>query len=239
MSARVASAPRNDRFGERIRHADRFSISRRVRRNVFYAGEGVANRAVTGAAAKISLEGSGKIVFLFVAQRGGGHDHSRRTVAALKTLRVEKGPLHRMQPPVLGQTLNRRYRLPLGAKGRIKAAVHGLFVRPRRYTRRSRRRRSPFSRRTSRDREERRAGIARDRRRRRETPLPFTVRFTRAAPDGSARVMIVKCRRCAGEPCTSSRYRFSGIAASIVSRRRRSRSANRRKRAARAASSRR
>jgi hypothetical protein len=60
------------------------------------AVHGVANGAVAGAAAQITLERGCQIASLPLIEGSGSHDHPGGTEAALKSLRSKKGALHRM-----------------------------------------------------------------------------------------------------------------------------------------------
>ena len=57
----------------------------------------VLDRAIAGAAAEIALQRRAEILPLRLVQARGGQDHAGGAEAALESLRVEKGLLHRMQ----------------------------------------------------------------------------------------------------------------------------------------------
>jgi len=98
--------------------------------------DGVADGPVAGAAAEIALEGNAEIPLLALVEGGRGHDHARRTEAALEALGCQEGRLHRVQgvgrrilrPAGPGQTLDGRDAAPLGPEGWEQAAMHGLAI---------------------------------------------------------------------------------------------------------------
>ena len=61
---------------------------------------------------------------------GGGHEHARRAVAALKGLRVQERALQRVQFAVAGEPFDRGHRVSAGAKGGHEAAMQWRAVDP-------------------------------------------------------------------------------------------------------------
>ena len=92
------------------------------------AVERVLDRAIAGAAADIALQRGAEVLPLRLVQRGAGQDHAGGAEAALKSLRIEEGLLHRMRAAVAAKTFDGGDRVPLGAKRRDQAAMHRLAV---------------------------------------------------------------------------------------------------------------
>ncbi|MGY4503057.1 hypothetical protein ACVWYH_007014 [Bradyrhizobium sp. GM24.11] len=88
----------------------------------------ILDRAIAGAAADISLQRSAEVGALRLVQRGAGHDHAGGAEAALKSLRVQEGLLHRVRAVFAAKTFDRRDRVPLCAKRRDQATMHRLAV---------------------------------------------------------------------------------------------------------------
>src|SRR4030095_6477343 len=65
--------------------------------DIVLAVERVLDRAIAGAAADIAFQGDAEFLPLRLVQRGAGQDHAGGAEAALKSLRVQKGLLQRMQ----------------------------------------------------------------------------------------------------------------------------------------------
>ena len=93
----VASGAGDDGMGQRILQAGAAGVAGAVFLDVTDTVQRVFDGVIAGAAAEITLEPEGEVFFLLIGKAGGGHDHPRRTEAALKSLRVEKCLLHRMQ----------------------------------------------------------------------------------------------------------------------------------------------
>jgi len=94
---RVASGAGDDGMGQGILQAGATGMTGAVFLDVTDTVQRVFDGVIAGAAAKIALEPEGKVFFLLIGKAGGGHDHPRRTEAALKSLCVEKCLLHWMQ----------------------------------------------------------------------------------------------------------------------------------------------
>src|SRR4051812_21668454 len=92
------------------------------------AEQRILDRTIPGAAADIALQRHAEIGALRLVQRGAGQDHAGGAEAALKTLRIEEGLLHRMRPAVTAEAFDRRDRAPVGAEGRDQAAMHRVAV---------------------------------------------------------------------------------------------------------------
>src|SRR5207302_4323 len=76
------------------------------------------------------LERVREVGALILVERSRRHDHSGRAEAALKSLRVEKGALHRMQRVLGGKSLERGDRAAGGAEGRHQAGMNRGAVEP-------------------------------------------------------------------------------------------------------------
>ena len=116
--------------------------------DVAHAAHRVLDGAISGAPAQIALEGVGEVGALGLVEARGRDDHAGRAKSALETLGLQKGALHRMERAAARETFDGRDLAAFGAERRDEAAVHGLAVDRARCRRRSRRRRSPSSRRT-------------------------------------------------------------------------------------------
>src|SRR5580692_10944694 len=92
------------------------------------AVERVLDRTVAGAATDIPLQRRAEITLLSLIERGAGQNHASGAEAALKSLRVEKGLLHRMNGGFARKAFNGRDGMTFGAKRRNQAAMHRLVV---------------------------------------------------------------------------------------------------------------
>src|SRR5215212_1306402 len=94
--------------------------------------DGLHDVLVSGAAAKISLETLTDLLLrcvrLLLEEAYGGHDHTRRAVAALEPMRLVKGLLHGVPQPVLHDALHRRDLVPVGLHSQDRARLDGLTV---------------------------------------------------------------------------------------------------------------
>ena len=123
-------APRYDRLGERTLEARSARLPCDVLFDGLYPVQGVVDALIAGATAEVALEHARQVRERLLVESRGRHDHAGRTEAALKRLRVEKGLLHRMQPAVLLEPLDRRDRASGGAKRRHQATVERRAVEP-------------------------------------------------------------------------------------------------------------
>ena len=63
-----------------------------------------------------------------LVQRGAGQDHAGGAESALKSLRIQKGLLHRMDGGVAGKALDGGHGVAFGTECRNQAAMHRLVV---------------------------------------------------------------------------------------------------------------
>src|SRR6202789_3046896 len=96
--------------------------------DVGLAVERILDRAIAGAAADIALQRRTKILPLRLVQRGTGQDHAGGAEAALKSLRVQKGLLHRMDGGFARKAFDGGDRVAFGAERRNEAAMYRLVV---------------------------------------------------------------------------------------------------------------
>ena len=94
---RVARVARQDCVCEWIGQVGTQRVAGDVRLDVALAVESIVDRAITGAAAQVALEGVRQVGLLFLGQGGRSHDHAGGAKPALEGLRVVEGLLHRMQ----------------------------------------------------------------------------------------------------------------------------------------------
>ena len=146
---RVTGVAGDDRLGQRVGEAGAAGVAGPVLLDGSDAADRILDRVIAGAATEVSLEVEGQVLFASSERLADGHDHAGGAEAALERLGVEKRLLHRMEFAVAGQPLERG---DLGPRpGRRERGNCGPACRRARPCRpRSRRRRSPFSRRTSR-----------------------------------------------------------------------------------------
>src|SRR5262245_14249420 len=92
--------------------------------------DGLANllisRAATEAAGQSLLDLFPRGVWVFVEQRLGGDEESRRAVPALRGSQIGECLLKRMQLMVAGQTFDRRDRSALAVEAEDETGEHGL-----------------------------------------------------------------------------------------------------------------
>ena len=86
--------------------------------DVVHASYGVLDCAITGASAKIALQGMRKVLTLRLIERRRGHYHAGGAEAALERLGIEECLLRRVHTAVAHQSFNGRYVAMLGANGR-------------------------------------------------------------------------------------------------------------------------
>ncbi len=96
--------------------------------DVAFAGNGVVDGAIAGAAAQVAFHRARQIGALRLIERSGGHDHAGGAEAALETLRVEKGALHRMQLVALSKPFDGCDLAAVGAEGRHQTGMHRLAI---------------------------------------------------------------------------------------------------------------
>ena len=88
----------------------------------------VFDGTIAGAAAQIAFQRCAEILPLRLVERCTGHDHARGAEPALKRLRIEKCPLHRMGTAIAREAFDGGDGMALGAKGGDQAAVHRLAI---------------------------------------------------------------------------------------------------------------
>ena len=96
--------------------------------NIGLAVERVLDRAIPGAAADVAFQRGAEIGALRLVQRGTGQDHAGGAEAALKSLRIQKRLLHRMDSGVARKAFDGGHRVAFGPERRNQAAVHRLVV---------------------------------------------------------------------------------------------------------------
>ena len=127
---RVTGLPGDDRLGEGVAQIRPAGPVGHVLLRGAHPRERIGDGAVAGTAAKISLEGVRKVGALNGIQGSGGHDHAGSTEAALECLRIQKGPLYRVQLAVPGQAFDCRH-FPAGSAERgHEAGMHRGSVDP-------------------------------------------------------------------------------------------------------------
>ena len=94
------------------------------------AVDGILDRAVSGAAAEVSLQCARQVLLLLLGERRRGHDHARGAEAALEAGGVAELSLQRMQVLRRAEALDRGDLATLGAERGRDAAVHRLAVEP-------------------------------------------------------------------------------------------------------------
>ena len=92
----------------------------------------ILDRAVSRAAAQVSLQRARQILLLLIGERRRSHDHARGAEAALETGGVSELSLQRVQVLRCAEPLDRGDLASLGAKRRRDAAVHRIAVEPHR-----------------------------------------------------------------------------------------------------------
>ncbi len=167
------------------------------------AVQGIGDRAISGAAAQVSLQCLRQVGELLLGQRRGRGDHSRGAETALEAARVDEPALHRVQVVGGAQARDGGDVAALGTERGKHAGVHRPRRRPGPSTHRSRPRRSPSSPRN---------GLARADSVRRHWPgRGSPLRLSAVDPDrhaSSRRICSastrVTARRQSGSPCASS-----------------------------------
>src|ERR1700686_899158 len=94
------------------------------------AVDGILDRAVSGAAAQVSLQRARQVLLLLRGERRRGHDHAGGAEAALKTGGVAELSLKRMEVVRGAEVLDRGDLAAVGAERRRDAAVHRFSVEP-------------------------------------------------------------------------------------------------------------
>ncbi len=126
----VASLSGDDRLAEWVRQARPAGLAGRVLLGGADALDGVPDRAIARAAAKIALQRMRQIRALHLVERGDRHDHAGGAKSALKRLRVQKRLLHRMQFAVARESLDRGDFASGGPERRHQAGMHRHSVEP-------------------------------------------------------------------------------------------------------------
>src|SRR2546423_1560485 len=90
----------------------------------------VFDGVIAGAAAEVSLETKGEIFLFLLRKACAGHDHSRGAKATLIRLSVEKRLLHRMEGPVVSESLHSDDFAAFRSKSGNKTAMHGFAIEP-------------------------------------------------------------------------------------------------------------
>ena len=99
-----------------------------ARLDIGLAVDRVLDRTIAGAAADVALQRGAEIGPLGLVQRSAGENHAGGAEAALESLRVEEGLLHRVRAIFAAETFDRGDGAPLRAKRGDQAAMHGLAV---------------------------------------------------------------------------------------------------------------
>jgi hypothetical protein len=125
---RIMGATANDGACGRRGHA---AAARRTGFGCFdlaHTADGIFDRAISGAAANVALQGPFEILLLRLVEARGRDDHARRAETTLESLRLQKGFLYRVQFAVPCQAFNRRDGAALDAEGWKQTGMHRLAV---------------------------------------------------------------------------------------------------------------
>src|SRR6202022_4018453 len=115
---------------EGVAQARPASLARHVLLGRAHAGNRIGDGAISGAAAKITLDRVRQTGVLSGIERRRGHDHAGRTEAALECLRIQERLLHRVQSAVHRQAFDRRHFVPGGTESGHQAGMHRRPVEP-------------------------------------------------------------------------------------------------------------
>ena len=127
---RVAGLPCDDRLGEGVTKVRPTGMAGDVLLDGTLAGKRIGDGAISGTAAKITLERVRQVGALIGIQYSGSHDHAGGAEAALECLRIQEGLLHRVQRAVLRQPFDCGDIVPGGAECGRQTGMHRRPVEP-------------------------------------------------------------------------------------------------------------
>src|SRR5215831_8023201 len=217
----VTRLTRNDCLGGRSSQAGPAGCARPICLDIFDAPDGILNGAVTGATTEIALQHTRQVLAILLTEACRRHNHACGAETALETLRFYEGALHRVQYPVARQALNRGHLVAFSAKGWDETTMHRNAIKPHRARPAIASVAALFDPEPAHLAEKSAQALARPwvfRDRSTVHVIAHTCPLLESSRWISAAKYNVMCLRYAGDPCTSSRYRESGMSCSSLAR---------------------